>query len=167
MGRKAVTGTMLILLLIGVLTLAFNIIPVLTELEEEGVPYVTSSEMVNLKFWMSNGISYINVSITFPDSGFGVEDWGTVVKEEYEIWVDSKIWDWTGYAFLVITTVSHTYELGYLKIGNYTFTFKAWGNDVKSINFTVTEVIPPPRKISDHNRRQGNVPSRRDNEHNN
>jgi hypothetical protein len=49
--------------------------------------------MVDLRFWMLDGISYINVSVTFSDGGFSVSDWGTVVRKGCEIWVDSKIWD--------------------------------------------------------------------------
>lgn len=105
---------------------------------EEWVPYVPLSRMVDLKFWMSDRTSYINVSITFPDAGFTVSDWGTVIMEGYEIWVDSKIWDWTGPSALVITMLSHTYDLGRLEEGNYTFTFMAWGARVKSISFVVT-----------------------------
>jgi len=117
--------------------------------KEQWVPYVPFSRMVDLKFWMLDGIPYIKVSITFSDGGFSISDWGTVVREGCEIWVDSKIWDWTGPSILVITRLSHTYNLGRLESGNYTFTFKAWGNNVKSINFTVTEIIPefPPAII--------------------
>jgi len=114
--------------------------------EEQWVPYVPSFQMVDLKFWMLDRISYINVSITFSDDGFSISDWGTVVREGCEIWADSKIWDWTGPSILVITRLSHTYNLGRLESGNYTFTFKAWGDNVKSINFTVAAValeFPP------------------------
>jgi len=103
----------------------------------EWVPYVPYSQMVDLEFWMLNETSYINVTITFPDSGNMISDWGTVVRDGGEIWVDSEIWDWTGPSFPMITTVSHTYNLGYLD-GYYTFTFKAWGIDVKSISFTAS-----------------------------
>ncbi len=136
MNRKLTTGIMLTLLLMGMLMLAFDVELVLTPLEE-WVPYVPSSQMVDLELWMSNGTSYINVSITFPDSGYMVSDWGTVVRDGGEIWVDSEIWDWTGYSFMVITTLSHSYNLGELD-GYYTFIFQAWGVDVKSISFSAT-----------------------------
>ena len=127
---KAASGIMLILFLTFTLGISVN------ECQgfERWVPYVPSAD---LKFWMSNGISYINVSMTFPDSGFHVSDWGTVVRDRGQIWADSKIWDWTGYSFFWIITLSHTYDLGRLEEGNYTFTFKAWGFDVESVSFTV------------------------------
>jgi PKD repeat protein len=130
--RKIALGIMLILFLVG--TLSMNVNETQSDLVEEWVPYVPYSPMVDLEFWMLNETSYINVTITFPDSGYMISDWGTVTKDGGEIWVDSEIWDWTGYSFQVITTVSHTYNLGPLD-GYYTFTFKAWGIDVKSVSF--------------------------------
>jgi hypothetical protein len=104
---------------------------------EEWVPCTASSKMVDLKFWMLDGTSYINISITFSCAGFKVSDWGTVMRKGYEIWADSKIWMWTGPSAQVITTMFHTYNLGCLESGNYTFTFMAWSVRVKSINFTI------------------------------
>jgi len=132
MNRRLVSRLMLILFLVFTLSISIND----CQSFEEWVPYVPS-QMVDLEFWMSNGTSYINVSITFPDTGFNVSDWGTVVRDGGEIWIDSEIWDWTGYSFLMITTMSYTYNLGQLD-GHYTFTFKAWGTDVKSISFNAS-----------------------------
>ncbi len=135
MKRKIALGIMLMLFLIGALSI--NINETQSDIIEEWVPYVPSSQMIDLKFWMLNGTSHINVTITFPDSGYMISDWGTVVRDGGEIWVDSEIWDWTGYSLFVITTVSHTYDLGRLD-GYYTFTFKAWGIDVRSVSFTAS-----------------------------
>jgi hypothetical protein len=104
---------------------------------QEWAPYVPFSRSVDLKFWTLDGILYINVSTTFSDAGFNVSDWGTVVRDGHEILVNSKIWNWTGPSAQVITTLSHTYNLGRLEAGNYIFTFMAWSVRVKSINFTI------------------------------
>jgi len=133
--RKIALGIMLMLFLMG--TFSMNFKETQSDFVEGWIPYIQSSLMVDLKFWMSAGTSYVNVTITFPDSGYMVSDWGTVARDGGEIWVDSEIWDWTGYSFQIITTLSHTYNLGQLD-GYYTFTFKAWGNDVKSVSFTAT-----------------------------
>jgi len=113
---------------------------------EQWVPYAPLPNMVDLVFWTKNRVAYINVTITFSDAGYKVSEWGTVVKDGFEIWVDSEIWDWTGPAALVITTLRHTYDLGRLKEGDYIFTFKAWGFPVKSISFTI-----PPSVAGDAN----------------
>lgn len=135
MERKAITGIMLTLFLIFILSVSVNSSQ--SYFVETWIPYVPSSKMVDLKFRMLNGISYIDISITFSDCGFMVSNWGTVVSEGNDFWVNSEIWDWTGPACLMIITESYTYTLGYLEGGNYTFTFKTWEFDVKSISFTV------------------------------
>jgi len=116
--------------------------------EEQWIPYVPSPEQVDLVFRTENRTAYIDVKITFSDAGYEVSDWGTVAQDGYEIWVDSKIWEWTGPAPEVITPYSHTYDLGYLKEGNYTFTFKAWGISVESIVFTTPPPSHPQIKIT-------------------
>jgi hypothetical protein len=104
---------------------------------DKWVPYVPLANMADLVFWATNGVAYVNVAITFADAGYNVSDWGTCIKNGYDIRVDSEIWDWTGPSVLVITTLSHTYSLGRLEEGEYTFTFTAWGARVKSISFTI------------------------------
>ena len=141
MERKAVSGITLILLLLATFGLALGIMPVLAE---EWVPYVPEPWQWWPKEWSllykeNEETSYIDAALVFPDSGFSVSDWGTVVIDGSAIWVDSQIWDWTGLALMVITTDSHTYDLGYLEAGEYTFTFKVWGYPVKSISFECGE----------------------------
>jgi len=114
----------------------FDIVPA-----EEWVPYVPLPNTVDLVFWTKNRVAYIDVAVTFTDAGYRVSDWGTIVKDGYEIWVDSKIWDWTGPAALVITTYSHTYDLGHLREGDYVFTFTAWCFPVKSISFSIAPTV--------------------------
>ncbi len=110
--------------------------------KEEWVPYVPFSTWVGLMFWIQNETAYVNVTITFPTAGYNVSDWGTaIIKEDYDIWADSEIWQWTGVSIQVITKYSHTYELGHLKQGNYTFTFGSWGYPVKSLAFDVLPLL--------------------------
>jgi peptide/nickel transport system substrate-binding protein len=106
-------------------------------LGDEWIPYVPQAQYVQLYYWMQNGISYMNVSITFASSGFNVSDWGMPFFDGNSISVDSKIWMYTGYSFPWETVLSNTYNLGKLQTGQYTFIFKAWGNAVKNITFTV------------------------------
>lgn len=140
MERREALGIMITMLLMGMFGLTVGSTPIVAE---EWIPYVPEPwqwwpKEWSLIHWTIGGISYINVTLVFPDSGYMVADLGAVVKDGYEIWVDSQIWDWTGPALMVITKDSYTYDLGYLKEGNYTFTFKVWGYPVKSISFIVT-----------------------------
>jgi hypothetical protein len=86
---------------------------------------------------MKGGMACVDVRIVFYAAGYEVKDWGNVSVRGRELWVSSEIWSWMGVTVPAITEVSHTYELGHLKSGNYTFTFMAWGVRVKSIQFVV------------------------------
>lgn len=97
-------------------------------------PYTPSPGATYLLYSTSNGSSYITVYITLPHTGFSI-NWGTVVRDGDNFWVNSEVWD-LGWGLQVITTFSHTYDLGVLLRGDYTFTFKAWNTTLKSLNFT-------------------------------
>jgi hypothetical protein len=109
---------------------------------EEWVPYIPSADIVELNYWRQGGVSYVNVSITFPSSGFNVSDWGTPTFGGNSVWVNAKIWMWTGATCPIIITVKHTYNLGVLPPGGYNFTFKVWDSKVKSVTFKV-----PPKLL--------------------
>ena len=125
----------------GFLALTLTVMPLLAlnaEAQiERWVPYVPFPGQVELVFWMEDEVAYINVTIVFYSGGFEVRDWGDLNMDRRELWVDSEIWGWTGPAILDIWELSHTYDLGHLKEGRYTFTFKSWGREVKSIDFIV------------------------------
>lgn len=111
------------------------------QVDQEWVPYIPPEENVELKHWVSNGISYVNVSITFPHLMFNVSSWGDPIMIGNSISVDSEIWQYTGPTMPVIYIVQHTYELGTLFPGEYNFTFMAWGQTVKSITFKIKRDI--------------------------
>lgn len=104
---------------------------------ERWVPHVPLPRDVELAFWMKDEVAYINFTIVFYSEGFEVRDWGDLNMDHRELWVDSEIWRWNGPSILVIWKLSHTYDRGHLKGGRYTFTFEAWGREVKSIDFIV------------------------------
>lgn len=128
-------------LAIGFLVLTLTVMPLLplnAEAQiERWVPYVPFPGQVELVFWMKDEVAYINVTIVFYSGGFEVRGWGDLNMGRHELWVDSETWRWTGLAILGIWELSHTYDLGHLKEGRYTFTFKSWGREVKSIDFIV------------------------------
>lgn len=132
------------ILLMYTLILSLCIIP-FESYAEEWVPFIPNSSEVELKHWQENEISYINVTIEFRSTGFNVSDWGTPNFSGNVITVDAKIWMWTGASCLIIVKMTHTYVLGNLTSGEYTFIFKVWCFPVKSITFTIKA-----RNISPH-----------------
>ncbi|MEM2704719.1 MAG: hypothetical protein QXR45_16355 [Candidatus Bathyarchaeia archaeon] len=108
---------------------------------QEWVPYVPPGENVELKHWVSSGVSYVNVSISFPHPMFNVSSWGDPIIIGNSISVDAEIWQYTGPTMPLITIVQHTYELGTLSPGEYNFTFMTWGQTVKSITFKIKRDI--------------------------
>lgn len=131
-------GVLAFFIIMAMLLVSSNVSESQSDYFEEWVPYVPYKVQVDLEFWMRNQTAYIDITITFSTSCYNISSWGEVTKDGYILWVNSEIWKWTGICAQVIWSVSHTYELGYLESGNYTFTFKAWSVDVKSIDFTVT-----------------------------
>ncbi|NVM56432.1 MAG: Ig-like domain-containing protein, partial [Candidatus Helarchaeota archaeon] len=112
-----------------------------TPAEEQWVPYLPFPAQVDLTTWMDNYTTYVDVAITFSTGGYNVSSWGEITNHGYGFSANSEIWQWTGGVTLAFMTISHTYELGYLESGYYNFTFKAWGNYIKSIFFVIT--TPP------------------------
>jgi len=105
---------------------------------EQWVSYVPSANHVELSYREEAGISYVNVMIEFPSSGYNVSNWGTPRMVGNTISVDAEIWDWTGLDLQVITHISNDYNLGNLSAGKYLFVFVAWESPVKSISFIVS-----------------------------
>ncbi len=81
------------------------------------------------------------VTITFPDLGYRVTDWGEVSRNNNVFSVNAKIERDTGPSPMAIKTVENSYSLGYLQEGNYEFHFKAWDEIVKTKGFSVKESI--------------------------
>ena len=132
--------TLLAVILMNMLILGFNAMSVLAE-TEEWVPIVPGTNQVDFTFWMENQTAYIEVYIEFMHGGYNVSDWGYVVIDGYEISVDSEIWMWTGVSIQVITTLCHTYNLGELEDGSFTFTFEVWGTPVKDTTMKIQESL--------------------------
>lgn len=103
----------------------------------EWVPYAPSSNEVELVFWLQNGEAYINASLTFCHNGYEVSDWGIVNNLTNNLYVNSLVWEWMSLTIPIITVVEHTYVLGNLEHGPYSFSFRAWGVPANSISFSI------------------------------
>ncbi|RKY36091.1 MAG: hypothetical protein DRP73_03945, partial [Candidatus Omnitrophota bacterium] len=104
------------------------------------VDYIPTSEQTEIIIWTDNqGITHAKVIINFPDGSYGVEDWGEVESDGNIFWVDAKVKQWRGGVVpQVVNTVEHTYDLGTLSLGDYTVIFKAWGEEVESRDFQIS-----------------------------
>ncbi|MGI9068860.1 MAG: SBBP repeat-containing protein, partial [Pyrinomonadaceae bacterium] len=102
-----------------------------------------------LNSWRFQGRSYIYVKLSFPDSGYTVTDWGTPAQVGNDFSVNASVVHSAGPAVQAVSTTAQIYDLGPLANGTYTFAFRSAGILVRTIQFTVSSVAPPPNPIDD------------------
>ena len=113
-------------------------------------PTVLDPSQVELKSWKVEGRTFVYAKLTFPTTGWRVANWGTPAQAGNAFSVDATIEKLVnGVAALMVTSNAQIWDLGALADGNYTFTFKNSGTDVKTIPVTVTSVPPAPNPIDD------------------
>lgn len=100
----------------------------------------TSGFETEIKVWASSGNTYAKVRLTFPTGGWRA-DWGQVTRTGNNFTADAKVERWNGAATQALTYAEHTYNLGELPGGTYTFTFKSFGVAIKSQQFDPSLVI--------------------------
>jgi hypothetical protein len=103
----------------------------------------TSGFQTELKVWTSAGNTYARVRLTFPNGGYRISDWGQVTRSGNQFTADARVERWTGASIQMITVKEHTYNLGALEPGTYTFTFKSYGVTLGSQQFD-------PRQVAEH-----------------
>jgi len=135
-GKCVVSNIMAVLLLASMLSITLLSFPPKV-MAEVWIPYTPDADQVDLYYQKENGSSYIDVVITFPNTGYNVSNWGTPTRIEYDIWVYPEIWKWLGGHLDIITVKSHTYDLGNPPVGEYIFNF----GSIKSINFTISPLL--------------------------
>lgn len=102
---------------------------------------ISSGFATEFKIWTSGGTTFVNVRLTFSDTGHSVSDWGTLTRVGNEFIANAKVYRWTGGSGQAITYQENTYVLGSLQSGQYTFSFKSHGATVKSAQFDPSQVI--------------------------
>ena len=88
---------------------------------------ISTGFSTEIRIWTSGGNTFAEVRLTFPNAGHRVTDWGQVARNEASFSVDARVERWTGGSAQVVTTLEHTYSLGPLAAGAYSFTFKSNG----------------------------------------
>lgn len=96
---------------------------------------VSTGFATEIRIWTSGGSTFAEVRLTFPNTGYRVTDWGEVSRNGNSFSVDARVERWTGMSGQAVTTLEHTYALGSLAPGAYSFTFKSHGAVVKSQQF--------------------------------
>lgn len=115
-------------------------------------------EPVSTGFWTdivittSSGNTSAEVKLTCPNTGYRVTDWGSVARADNDFSVNANVERWTGLSAQMIMTLSHSYALGALPPGTYTFAVKVLGAVVKRQQFTISPATPgPPRLVTEEN----------------
>lgn len=110
---------------------------------------ISSGFTTQIRIWTSAGSTFAEVRLTFPNTGHRVSEWGQVARNENSFSVDAKVERWTGGSGQAITTWEHTYSLGSVAAGAYSFTFKSHGAVTGSRQFDPAtagerwEPVPP------------------------
>jgi hypothetical protein len=99
----------------------------------------------------SGGNPSAAVKFTCSTAGYRVTDWGSATRNDTEFSVDAKLERWNGPAAQMIITLAHTYSLGALAPGTYSFVVKVYGSVVKRVQFTVGGTTAVPRLLTEEN----------------
>jgi hypothetical protein len=99
----------------------------------------------------SGGNTSSAVRFTCSSAGYRVTDWGIVTRNDSEFSVDAKLERWTGPSAQMIISLAHTYSVGALAPGSYSFAVKVYGSVVKRQQFTVGGTTAVPRLLTEEN----------------
>lgn len=101
-------------------------------------PFNLSPSQPNLDVLSCGGRTFVEVKLTFNDSGYRVADWGHVDRSGSDFSVDSQAERWTGGAAQVLTFAERVYDLGALAPGTYNFNLNSRGLFVQNKQFTIS-----------------------------
>ncbi len=121
--------------------------------QEEWVPYVPIDEQTVISMISDDAGTRATVTLTFPDAGYRVQDWGTVQQDGGRFSVNVEVERWTGPSAMVITKVSHEYDFGLITGGPCEFAFYASQQYIESRWFTPgmgnwVPYVPTPEQTS-------------------
>ena len=128
--------------IIGILTVSFLIpspvmVGIFADADESWVPYIPSRTAVTIEHFSESQHTYMDVCIQFGVPCYNVT-LGVINRTGNTFCVDTQILRWTGFCIQVYPSpMCHTYSLGVLEDGSYTFVFKVWGSEIKTVHFDV------------------------------
>jgi hypothetical protein len=100
--------------------------------EEQWVPYVPTDEQTVISMISDDAGTRATVTLTLPDAGYRVTDWGTMQQEGGRFSVNAQVERWTGSSDAVTTKLTHEYDFGLITGGSSEFAFYASGQYVES-----------------------------------
>lgn len=100
------------------------------------IPLIPFPEQVRLEPAAGENVS-IRATLTTQWGYLELSDWGSPQRADNSFTAEAKIEMRSGYQSYKFIERSHTYNLGALAPGTYSFTFKVWGYPVKTIEFEV------------------------------
>jgi hypothetical protein len=110
---------------------------------ERWEPTTVSGDRVGIRIWsFDNGRTVTKVELYFPDTGYGVADWGRVTRSGNEFSVDVKAERWTGETEARTRIEGFDYELGTLSPGSYSLVVKNYGTTLRTQAFSVQAANP-------------------------
>src|SRR6185436_14963370 len=101
-------------------------------------PATITGPQAEMKAWTFEGRSYAYVKLNFPDAGYRIVDWGNAVRTANDFSANATIEKFNGASAQANSSTAQIWDLGALALGDYTFTFKNSGTNVKTLNFTVS-----------------------------
>lgn len=103
----------------------------------EWIPYIPSSEEVSIE--VSDGTeTEVLVKVVLRNACYRLEKWNSLHREDQQFWIDLEIEKSTADACAqVYLKMTRGYDMGALASGEYEFTVKAWGEEVKTVKFIV------------------------------
>jgi Tol biopolymer transport system component len=110
-------------------------------------PAVLAANQIELKVWTLQGRSYAYVKTQFPNAGYRIVNWGQVGQSGNDFTVDASVERFIGLSIQSVVTTTQIYDLGPLANGTYNFNFKTSGTLAKTLQFTISSVVPPPNPI--------------------
>jgi hypothetical protein len=119
---------------------------------ETWTPYTPTAEQTDITIMAGRWTRLARVTLTFPNNGYQVNDWGALSREGNQLSVNALVEQREGPAEGGVTTISHDYDLGALNgYGDYVFSFNAGQQSVESTPFTIAECQwLPYSQIGDH-----------------
>ncbi len=102
------------------------------------VPYIPRSQGTVIGSSATNGSMLAQVSVTLPTPCHNVASWGVPIREGSAFYFDAEfLVNPTVACVQILTTVSHSYELGALSDGAYRLVFRVWGQIVQETSFAI------------------------------
>jgi DnaJ-class molecular chaperone len=106
-----------------------------------------TTDQAEIKTWTVQGTTYVYVKLLFPNAGYRVNNWGQASRIGNDFTADAAVEKFTGASVQALTTTAQIYDLGPLANGIYNFNFNTSGTLTRTLQFTLSSIVPPPNPI--------------------